>query len=547
MAYFKKSCYVIALAALAFACAKESDSLTVPAGEKVFTAGMATKTELVSGNAVHWVAGDNISLFDGVANREFTTTDAGATAKFTGSASDALTYYALYPYQAGASCEGGEITATLPATQTAVAGSFANLLNLSVAKTTDTHLHFKNVCALVAVDLQKYFEVTSIKLEGRNNEDLAGTLSISFDTDGNPVVNSISGASKSITLSNGGAVLEEGVYYFVVAPGTYSSGFKITLTDSSSRTKEIEETASVPLARAKLKAYTARNPYWFTRVVWGNNLGLTPAYRYANQFRAKVASDLTALGTISPKLYDENGNEVGRVGSNPLSTTGMPNRNIKSSNIGSFGASGNLALGSVTVNTTNQCGFISCIYTNGNGNLGETTVAEAVFVSYVDDNTPVTFAPFAVMANPKNGGTFATGPVLKDGLTTALLKIDWRRTFNYYDFSGNADHKDGAPGADTFLGKLWAAYFSPSDANYGFKAPASYYANTSDAQKAKALCYILPESYSIVVNPEKWIYAGAYANGVFTGEMTYVTNGNESTINDGSTFTPVLIWFDERF
>ena len=212
MAYFNKSCYVIALAAMAFACAKESDSLTVPAGEKVFTAGITTKTELVSGNAVHWVAGDNISLFDGVANREFTTTDAGATAKFTGSASDAATYYALYPYQAGASCEGGVITATLPATQTAVAGSFANLLNLSVAKTTDTHLHFKNVCALVAVDLQKYFEVTSIKLEGRNNEDLAGTLSISFDGEGTPVVNSITGASKSITLSNGGAVLAEGVY-----------------------------------------------------------------------------------------------------------------------------------------------------------------------------------------------------------------------------------------------------------------------------------------------------------------------------------------------
>ena len=547
MAYFNKSCYVIALAAMAFACAKESDSLTVPAGEKVFTAGITTKTELVSGNAVHWVAGDNISLFDGVANREFTTTDAGATAKFTGSASDAATYYALYPYQAGASCEGGVITATLPATQTAVAGSFANLLNLSVAKTTDTHLHFKNVCALVAVDLQKYFEVTSIKLEGRNNEDLAGTLSISFDGEGTPVVNSITGASKSITLSNGGAVLAEGVYYFVVAPGTYSNGFKITLTDSSSpsRTKEIVEAASVPLARAKLKAYTVRNPYWFTRVVWGNNLGLTPAYQYANQFRAKVASDLTGLGTISPKLYDENGNEVGRVNpnGNPLSTAGVTNRNIKDSNIGSFKGSGNLDFSSVTVNTTNQSGFIRCIYTNGKGNLGETTVAEAVFVSYVNDNTPVTFAPFAVMANPKTGGTFATGPVLKDGLTTALLKIDWRRNFNYYDFSGNADHVDGAPGADTFLGKLWAAYSSPSAANYGAKAPVSYYANTSDAQKA--LCYILPVSYSVVVNPDKWIYAGAYANGVFTAEMTYVTD--DSDINKGSTFTPVLIWVDERF
>ena len=550
MNYVKETIFIIALAAVAVSCAKDSTPVNDPAGEKVFTAGISTKTELVGGNAVHWVANDKISLFDGVANREFTTTDAGATATFTGTASDAATYYALYPYEAGASCEGGVITATLPATQTAVAGSFANLLNLSVAKTTDTHLHFKNVCALVAVDLQKYFEVTSIKLEGGNGEDLAGTLSISFDGEGTPVVNSITDASKSITLSNGGAVLEEGVYYFVVAPGTYSSGFKITLTDSSSRTKEIEETASVPLARAKLKAYTVRNPYWFTRVVWGNNLGLTPAYQYANQFRAKEASDLTGLETISPTLYDENGNTVKRVnpnGNKPLSTTGMTNRNIKNSNIGSFKASGNLDFSGVTVGTTDQCGFISCIYTNGKGDLGETTVTEAVFVSYITDDTPVTFAPFVILANPKTGGTFSTGPVLKDGLTTTLLKIDWRRSFNYYDFSSNDNHVDGTPAEASFLGKLWAAYSSPSAANYGAKTPVSYYANTSDAQKAKALCYILPESYSIVVNPEKWIYAGAYANGVFTGEMTYVTDGNESNINTGSTFTPVLIWFDERF
>ena len=560
MIYCRKTNLVIALAALALACAKEPVTITSPAGEKVFTAGITTKTELVDGDNgkkdVHWKKNDNISLFDGVANREFTTTDAGPTAKFTGSASDAKTYYALYPYQAGASYEDGVFTATLPATQTAVVGSFANSLNLSVAQTTDSYLHFKNVCALVAVDLQKYFEVTSIKLEGRNNEDLAGTLSISFDTDGNPVVNSISGASKSITLSNGGAVLEEGVYYFVVAPGTYPNGFKITLTDSSSRTKEIEETASVPLARAKRKKYTVRNPYWFTRVVWGNNLGLTPAYQYANQFRAKQASDLSGLGNsgvLSPTLYDENGNVVTRAnpnGGNPLTTpNSLPKRTINS-NIGSFGGSGNLNFSGVTVNTTNQCGFICCIYTNGRGSLGETSVTEAVFVSYIKDDTPVTFAPFAILANPKTGGTFPTGPVLKAGLTTSSLKIDWRRSFYYYDFSGNADHVDGAPDneyVDTFLRKLWAAYSSPSPANYGAKAPVSYYANTSDAQKAKALCYILPESYSVVVNPEKWIYAGAYANGVFTGEMTYVTDGDESKINSGSTFTPVLIWFDERF
>ena len=546
MNYVKETIFIIALAAVAVSCAKDSTPVNDPAGEKVFTAGISTKTELVGGNAVHWVANDKISLFDGVANREFTTTDAGATATFTGTASDAATYYALYPYQAGASCDGGVITATLPATQTAVAGSFANLLNLSVAKTTDTHLHFKNVCALVAVDLQKYFEVTSIKLEGGNGEDLAGTLSISFDGEGTPVVNSITDASKSITLSNGGAVLEEGVYYFVVAPGTYSSGFKITLTDSSSRTKEIEETASVPLARAKLKAYTVRNPYWFTRVVWGNNIGLTPAYQYANQFRAKVYTDLKNLGSITPKLFDEKGDEVVKV-SLSLSTADLP----KHYNYGALRATGNLDFSSVTEIAparVNCVGFVSARVTNGTG-LGATTVIEPVFLSYPAEDYPVTFTPFVVMANPKTGGVYETNPTL-NGVTAESFLLDWREGFQYYNLGVPGTHVDGAPNtAGSFLNTLWTTYFTAigKAVNTGAKQPAAYYGST-DSQRAEAVAYIRPGDYNVVVGAEKWIVGGKYANGVFRGQVSYVTNGVESEINSSNRGTmPLWIWFDERF
>jgi len=546
MNYVKETIFIIALAAAAVSCAKDSTPVNDPAGEKVFTAGISTKTELVGGNAVHWVANDKISLFDGVANREFETADAGTTASFSGTASDAATYYALYPYQSGASFAEGVITATLPSAQNAVPGSFADRLNLSAAKTDDSHLLFKNVCGLVAVDLQRYFEVTSIKLEGRNNEDLAGTLSISFDADGNPVVNSISGASKSITLSNGGAVLGEGVYYFVVAPGTYSNGFKITLTDNSSRTKEIEKTTSVPLSRAKLKKYTLRNPYWFTRVVWGNNLGLTPAYQYANQFRAKVYTDLKNLGSITPKLFDEKGDEVVKV-SLSLSTADLP----RHYNYGALRATGNLDFSSVTEIAparVNCVGFVSARVTNGTG-LGATTVIEPVFLSYPAENYPVTFTPFVVMANPKTGGVYETNPTL-NGVTAEDFLLDWREGFQYYNLGGPVTHVDGAPStAGSFLNTLWTTYFTAigKAVNTGAKQPAAYYGST-DSQRAETIAYIRPGDYNVVVGAEKWIVGGKYANGVFRGQVSYVTNGVEADINSSNRGTmPLWIWFDERF
>ena len=360
------------------------------------------------------------------------------------------------------------------------------------------------------------------------------------------MVNSITGASKSITLSNGGAVLEEGVYYFVVAPGTYSRGFKITLTDSSSRTKEIEETASVPLARAKLKAYTLRNPYWFTRVVWGNNLGLTPAYQYANQFRAKVYTDLKNLGSITPKLFDEKGDEVVKV-SLSLSTDGLP----KHYNYGALRATGNLDFSSVTeiaAARVNCVGFASARVTNGTG-LGATTVIEPVFLSYPAEDYPVTFTPFVVMANPKTGGVYETNPTL-NGVTAENFLLDWREGFQYYNLGGPNTHVDGAPStAGSFLNTLWTTYFTAigKAVNTGAKQPAAYY-GSNDSQRAETVAYIRPGDYNVVVGAEKWIVGGKYANGVFRGQVSYVTNGVEKDINDSNRGTmPLWIWFDERF
>ena len=125
--------------------------------EMEFKAGndAVSRTILTTGNAVEWESEDAISLFDPDSNNRFTTSSSGASVTFTGSAQDSQsTYYALYPYDAEATISGSIITTTLPAEQTARPGSFANMLNPSVAKSgSDKTLNFKNACAVVKFTL----------------------------------------------------------------------------------------------------------------------------------------------------------------------------------------------------------------------------------------------------------------------------------------------------------------------------------------------------------------------------------------------------------
>jgi len=538
-----------ALVFVAASCAKEVAEAPAKLSEMTFTAGIDTRTVLTASYGVEWVANNSISVFDGVGNQQFTTSDNGTSASFSGSADAGATeYYGLYPYSASASCSAGVISTSLPATQTAVKGSFADGVNVSVAHTTDHSFHFLNACALVAVNLQKYSDIVSIQLAGGANEDLAGDLSISFDSDGKPVTVISGNASKTVTLAPASGVLEEGVYYFVVAPNTYASGFVITLTDSQSRTVDITQDTSVALERAKLKAYTVRNPYWFYRCIWGNNLGLTPAKDYANQFHATTPTDLSSLGTLTSTLIDENGNTVTKVSA--AGTMGT-----KVFNYGSIRSNANYYFGGVTTiadNRINSLGLMMVNVTNGGNNVGATSVNEPIFLSFLKsgdgtDEIPFSFKPFAVMANPVTGGTYDTGATTY-GYSSSELLIDWRTSFNYYNANGSTPPIDGEPATEnSYLYYMWQQYYDSvgKALNTGARAPVSYIDNATNP--AAAQMYINPGDYKIIVNPGKWSYNGTYANGVFKGAVSYVTTGDSGDVADGDRVTPLWVWFDEKF
>ena len=214
----------------------EDDQMSMPQSEKVwmeFSAGTeaATRTILTEGNKVNWETNDAISLFDPQSNNNrFTTSESGSSVTFTGTAiSDEGNYYALYPYDESATISGSIITTTLPAQQTAHAGSFASMLNPSVAVADENkNLHFKNTCALIKFTLDSgNNSISRITFRGNNGELLAGTVSIDA-TQPAPSAN-IQTEGAATTLEMTGTFESGKTYYFVTAPGTLSKGITIRI------------------------------------------------------------------------------------------------------------------------------------------------------------------------------------------------------------------------------------------------------------------------------------------------------------------------------
>ena len=210
-----------------------------------------TRSHLENGTSVVFDAGDAISVFDGegtVHNRKFTTTAGGSEASFSGSADDASTYYFLSPYQDDAEVIwGDEIKATVPAVQTAVAGSYDPAAMISVGSGTSTDptaLH--NVCALikfsVAADLSNISEVTLFS---------TGSISGSayFAADGRF---DCYGSEEYKQVSLKGTLTAGGTYYICVLPGNLD---KITVNYVTT-TGEVKERKAVnPLTAVAGKIY----------------------------------------------------------------------------------------------------------------------------------------------------------------------------------------------------------------------------------------------------------------------------------------------------
>ena len=230
---------------------------------------------MTSDKHVVWSAGDQAAIFQGstLADRyEATESSAGqgnaifeiiadnSTVNGNFSAGTELPCnVAVYPYADGLSLAGEVLQEgttyvitgfSLSDTQTYKTGSFGDGSFPMAAVTkglADHNLKFKNVLGAMKLQLKGTQIVRSIKVEGKNNENLSGSVTITAYADNAAPVVTMTGeddASKAVTLdcSDGVQLSESTATEFIIAlPSVlFSNGFTVTVTDSEDETYTVE-------------------------------------------------------------------------------------------------------------------------------------------------------------------------------------------------------------------------------------------------------------------------------------------------------------------
>ena len=201
-----------------------------------FTAGAPqTRTILLPGGpgtdwrGVEWQLGDAISVFDkNNANNRFGNYDEGDLGKFSGTAVESDSYIAVYPYNKQMVCNGKTVSGlSLPSTQEAVAGTFAQNLSLAWAQTTSDRkfLEFHHLCAVVKFSIfgQEAEQVETVTLTDNAQKTLGyDKFGIVIQGEGEEEQASLNerGESFSSIVLNApeGGFVSGSDYYFVILP-----------------------------------------------------------------------------------------------------------------------------------------------------------------------------------------------------------------------------------------------------------------------------------------------------------------------------------------
>lgn len=228
--------------------------------------GAQTKTGIEDnesgGKNVVWKSGNAISLFFNSGNNggsKFTTTNSGAVATFTGSISavsgdlsgsgGSAYFWAVYPYTSDASCSGNAITTSLPRYQSAYAGDISDDLLITVGRSPNLAIYFRNACTVIEFTLTND-SIKKISFSGNNNEKIAGLFRASFD-DNADVVSTPTTGNNVTTIEVSPAedqVFSAGTkYYLVLLPGRFSNGYTLTFTRIDGFTATYVSSADITL------------------------------------------------------------------------------------------------------------------------------------------------------------------------------------------------------------------------------------------------------------------------------------------------------------
>ena len=268
------------VAALALSCSVREDDMPVMGGTVSFKATLAdapfTKTVLQSDGSVYWSPGDAVNLFYGATGStrlEADNKEAAAQVNFTGTLEgfvpDGSSYFwAVYPYDEANSFDGSAVTLTLPAVQTAVAGTFADDLFVTMAHSKDYKLQFYNVCGGVKFSVAGE-GIKYVTFKGNSDEVLAGKVKVGLDEEGKPQVKEVVDGKKEIRVdAPGGGTFETGKWYYVVAfPDTLASGYTMSFYDDKLLAERVEN-SSVILKRSVWGKLTEADDVNITATKW---------------------------------------------------------------------------------------------------------------------------------------------------------------------------------------------------------------------------------------------------------------------------------------
>ena len=162
--------------------------------------------------------GDAINIFDSRLSNRF----GYASGNFSGSAMPSAAYYALYPYDEDAVLENGVIRTEIPAVQDGKLGDLT-----AVGYSDGPEIAMKNVTGILKFTLDED-NVTKVTITAADGQTLAGAVDIAWNG-GTPAVTAAEGASSSVAVGDGTAVLEKGVYYVNVLPADLSE-YTLTFT-----------------------------------------------------------------------------------------------------------------------------------------------------------------------------------------------------------------------------------------------------------------------------------------------------------------------------
>ncbi len=228
--------------------------------EVVFHAGWEpeTKTVLQEDGSVWWSPGDEISLFVGDGDNggyklTSTNSEPSAATDFVGNIrkkSSTETYTAIYPYNEANTVDGNTIHTVLPIIQTAKDGAFEKDNFVSIARSDNETLYFRNFCSGIKFSV-KNSGIKKIVIATRDSSSITGGLSYNIESGDGQFD---SDASSEVTVN---APSESGFevgkfYYAVLFPFKNDSGVDITYS-TEDKTATLECPAPIEFKRGVFK------------------------------------------------------------------------------------------------------------------------------------------------------------------------------------------------------------------------------------------------------------------------------------------------------